>query len=86
MDKASFHGRFVWYDLLTTDPEAALDFYTKAIGWGTEEWQGPMPYTMITAGGNPIGGVMDLPEEAAAAGAPPHWISYVGATDCETSV
>ena len=41
-------GRFVWYDLMTTDLDAAQAFYTKVIGWGTKQWDGPMPYTMWT--------------------------------------
>ena len=28
-------GRFVWYELLTSDPDAAIDFYTSLIGWST---------------------------------------------------
>jgi predicted enzyme related to lactoylglutathione lyase len=28
-------GRFVWYELLTSDPDAAIPFYTKLIGWTT---------------------------------------------------
>jgi len=47
-------------------------------GWGTTEWQGPSPYTMWTAGDTMIGGVMPLPADA---GAPPHWIGYIGAPD-----
>ena len=41
-------GRFVWYDLMTMDPDAAQSFYKELIGWGTEAWDGPMPYTMWT--------------------------------------
>ena len=33
-------GRFVWFDLMTTDVEAAQDFYRQAIGWGTQAWNG----------------------------------------------
>ena len=78
MPETTPRGRFVWYDLMTTDPDAAVGFYTKLIGWGTEAFEGgPMPYTMWTANETPIGGVMPLPKEAAKAGAPPHWLSYV---------
>ncbi len=28
-------GRFVWYELLTSDPDAAIDFYTRLIGWSS---------------------------------------------------
>ncbi len=31
------HGRFVWYELMTTDMEAATGFYTKVVGWGTQD-------------------------------------------------
>jgi predicted enzyme related to lactoylglutathione lyase len=71
-------GRFYWYDLMTTDVEAAKSFYTKLTGWGTTEWEGMgEPYTMWTNGETPLGGIQALPEDARKAGAPPHWLSYV---------
>ena len=80
-------GRFVWYDLMTTDPDAAQAFYTKVIGWGTMQWDGPMPYTMWThAPEAALGGLMALPDEAKAAGAPPHWLAYVSTPDCAATV
>jgi predicted enzyme related to lactoylglutathione lyase len=30
---SSLSGTFVWYELLTTDPAAAADFYTSVVGW-----------------------------------------------------
>jgi predicted enzyme related to lactoylglutathione lyase len=80
-------GRFVWYDLMTSDPKSATAFYTQLIGWGTSEWEGgPMPYTMWTNREKPIGGVMTLPEEAKAAGAPPHWMAYIAVEDVNATV
>jgi predicted enzyme related to lactoylglutathione lyase len=80
------HGRFVWYDLMTTDPQSATSFYTQLIGWGTAPWEGgPEPYTMWTNRETPIGGVMDLPEDAKSAGAPPHWLAYIGVPDTEAT-
>ena len=48
MSETSPRGRFVWYDLLTTDPDRAAEFYTKVAGWGTQDWpgSGAKPYTM----------------------------------------
>ncbi len=70
---ASSLGRFVWYDLNTTDVAAAKDFYTKVVGWTLTEFEGsPEPYTMWTNGENTIGGVAILPEQAKQMGAPPH--------------
>ena len=79
-------GRFVWYDLMTPDPEAAKAFYTAVAGWGTEAWENPgMSYTMWTAGGKPMGGTMKLPDEAVAGGARPHWIAYVDVPDVDAA-
>lgn len=79
-------GKHVWYDLMTTDPDGAKDFYTSVIGWGTQPFEGaPEPYDMWTAGDRPIGGSMELPEEARAAGAPTHWIAYIATPDTEAT-
>ena len=75
-------GRFCWYDLMTPDPGAAEGFYKEIAGWGTDISQASeMPYTMFTNGGKPLGGVMQLPEEARAQGAPPHWLAYIAVPD-----
>ena len=82
MADAADHGRFVWFDLMTGDPVAAVDFYTELVGWSTQPWEGgDAPYTMWSNGDTPLGGVVQLPEEVKATGAPPHWISYVAVAD-----
>jgi hypothetical protein len=79
------HGRFLWYDLMTRDVDAAVAFYTRVIGWGTQPFPNPtMPYTMWTVGDVPMGGVMAMPPEAA--GAPPHWLAYIGSSDVDSTV
>ena len=79
-------GRFLWYDLMTSDPAAAQDFYRGVLGWGTEVFEGAgKPYDMWTRDGQPLGGVMQLPEEAVAAGAPPHWLAYIGTPDVDAT-
>lgn len=81
------HGRFIWYDLMTPDPDGATDFYTQVAGWTETPWEGGEaedgsgPYMMWTAGDQPIGGKMKLPEEAQARGAPTHWLAYVTVPD-----
>jgi predicted enzyme related to lactoylglutathione lyase len=76
-------GRFIWYDLMTTDPARAIEFYTRVTGWGTVQWEGGGPYTMWTNASVPIGGVMQLPPEA---GAPPHWLAYISSPDTDATV
>ena len=44
------HGRFVWYVLMTTDVEAAKEFYTKVIGWSARDASMPgLEYAVFTA-------------------------------------
>lgn len=79
-------GRFVWYELLTKDQEAGTAFYTELIGWGTEIFEaGDQKYTMFTGGNGPLGGVMQLPDEAQKEGAPSHWIGYVDTQDIDAT-
>jgi predicted enzyme related to lactoylglutathione lyase len=86
MSETSPRGRFVWYDLLTTDPGGAEDFYKKVAGWGTQEWSssGAKPYTMWTTENVPIGGVMQMAPEMQGA-MPPHWIGYVAVPNVDDS-
>lgn len=82
---SDFHGKFVWYELMTTDTAEAKDFYRKVVGWSAQD--APMPggaYTMLTAGEVPIGGMMTLSENACAEGARPGWIGYVAVDDVDT--
>jgi predicted enzyme related to lactoylglutathione lyase len=86
MSEQSTRGRFVWHDLMTTDPEAAKDFYTSVMGWGTELWENSgTSYTMWTVGGRPIAGTVTLPAEAVAGGARPHWLAYVDVPDVDAT-
>jgi predicted enzyme related to lactoylglutathione lyase len=73
------HGKFVWYELMTTDAAAATAFYRDVVGWRAHDAGMPdMSYTILTAGETPVGGLMTLPKEAADAGARPGWMGYVG--------
>lgn len=85
MSDGDVRGRFVWYDLMTTDPAASQEFYPALLGWGTQPWEGPMAYTMWTVGGVPMGGTAQLPDEAIAQGAPPHWLPYIGTNDVDAT-
>ena len=81
-----YHGRFVWYELMTTDVAAAKDFYTKVVGWGTKDVStAAVAYTLFTVGQASAGGLMDLPEGARRMGAAPRWIGYVGVDDVDAA-
>ena len=83
---ADTQGRFVWYELMTSDVEAAKSFYTEVIGWKTKAWEGPGDYTMWVAGEFPIGGVMTLPDEVKQMGVPPHWMGHVRVDSADAAV
>jgi predicted enzyme related to lactoylglutathione lyase len=87
MSEENARGRFVWFDLLAPDAEAAKAFYPAVAGWGTQVWEAPgMSYTMWTVGERPMGGIMVMPAEAVAAGGGPHWLAYVSVPDTDATV
>jgi predicted enzyme related to lactoylglutathione lyase len=80
------HGRFVWYELVTTDVRSAKRFYSDVIGWGTQDASGEGPaYTLLTAAGVSVSGVMALPEAARRSGLRPSWVGYVGVDDVDAA-
>ena len=83
---ADRHGHFVWYELLTTDMEAAQAFYGKVVGWGARDASNPgLPYTILTAGSIDVAGLMSLPEEGRRKGATPRWVGYVAVDDIDAT-
>jgi uncharacterized protein len=80
------HGRFVWYELLTTDMTAAKRFYANVVGWGAQDASTPdLTYSLFSAGTAPVSGLMNLPEEARKMGATPRWVGYVGVNDADAA-
>lgn len=86
MADATIRGRFVWHELMTTDTNAAAAFYQKVIGWKTQAWEKDASYNMWVAEHGPVGGLMILPEDAKAMGAPPSWMFYLGTPDIHGTV
>jgi uncharacterized protein len=87
VDMVKHHGRFAWYELLTTDTAAAKAFYHDVVGWGTEDASTPqLDYTRFTAGEIAVGGLMELPEEGRKMGATPRWLGYVAVDDVDGTV
>jgi uncharacterized protein len=81
------HGRFVWYELITTNMEDARAFYANVVGWGARHASMPGPaYSLFTIGDSPVTGLMNLPEDGRRMGVTPHWIGYVGVGDVDAAV
>jgi predicted enzyme related to lactoylglutathione lyase len=72
-------GRFVWFDLMTTDQKKAVEFYKKVVGWTTQDFEGaPQWYPMwMTPDNDMLGGSVALEPEQTKAGIPPHWLGYI---------
>jgi len=71
-------GRFIWHELVTADPDAALDFYARVIGWKAQPWKHDASYRLLMMGRVPMAGLM--------AGTPPHWMPYVAVPDVDATV
>jgi len=79
----SNRGRFVWHELMTTDPDSAVRFYTKVIGWKIQPSPDPS-YRMWATGKGTVGGLMGLPPGAASP--PPNWLPYIAVPDVDATV
>lgn len=79
----SNQGRFTWYELLSTDPKAALDFYAGLNGWSHKKWD--TDYDMWMIGDQPMAGCFQLPSEAQEQGAPTHWVGYIHCDDVDAT-
>jgi len=76
----SEHGTLCWNQLLTSDVDKALAFYSEVLGWT------PIPLDMegsmgISHNGEMIGSAGPLPME----GIPPHWAVYFAVDDCDAT-
>jgi uncharacterized protein len=82
----SSRGRFVWYELMTTDMKAAKAFYANVVGWDTRDVSMPgMAYILFTNAGASVSGLMELPEDTRRMGVKPAWIGYVGVDDVDAT-
>jgi predicted enzyme related to lactoylglutathione lyase len=79
-------SNFVWYELMTTDLDAAGAFYKTVVGWNSEAWdKSEMRYTIVKAGDTAVAGLMTIPAEAAKMGARPAWHGYIHAGDVDAA-
>jgi predicted enzyme related to lactoylglutathione lyase len=82
------HGEFIWYELLTSDPEAAAAFYGAVLGWtcrSAGEASTVATYRIFAAEDADAGGMMPIPAGAAEAGMRPSWIGYIGVDDVDAA-
>ena len=79
---------FFWYELMTTDLDAAEAFYTAVVGWKAEPFDkapGMPRYIVVNSALRGVGGLMTMPEDAAKMGMPPAWVGYIYTKDVDAS-
>ena len=80
-------GRFIWYELMTTDIAAAAEFYGDVVGWSMRSTGTPgVDYRQWSIAGETIGGAMTIPPDAAGHGMRPVWLGYLNVADVDACV
>jgi hypothetical protein len=71
-----------WHELNTWEPEIALAFYGRTLGWQFDP--SPLPdggtYWIARKDNKPVGGVFELTEPDYS-GIPSHWMTYMAVAD-----
>jgi uncharacterized protein len=76
------YGKFVWFELCTSDLARARSFYGELFAWKVEDLpMGSIQYPMIKNGEAMLGGLVPLEEK----GAKSHWISYLSVPNVDAA-
>ncbi len=77
-------AKFIWYELLTTDVDAAQKFYSAVVGWTVHPSTQPgKDYRMFEIAGAFIGGLAKIPDGAPM---PPAWLGYIQVADVDAAI
>jgi uncharacterized protein len=80
-------GTFCLVGLAAADPEPATRFYTSLFGWDSEEVSAGEAgtYTILRRIGKEVAILYRQTPQARAAGASPHWTSYISVEDADAT-
>lgn len=75
------HGHFVWFEIVTPNPDDARAFWTEVGGFTAEhvDMGAPTPYLMLKGPGGTVGGVVAPRMD----GVPPHVTGYLSVDDVD---
>ena len=83
-------GAFIWYELMTSDANAAARFYGAVVGWTIAPEADPkadMDYRMIGRDdGGHAGGMLNLSPDMQSHGAYPVWLPYFHVADVDAAI
>jgi predicted enzyme related to lactoylglutathione lyase len=75
-------GHFVWHELGTSNLSSSREFYGALFRWKFTDYNtGTTPYLLIENEGQPIGGMIKIPEDQSS-----HWIGTLSAESTENVV
>lgn len=81
---------FIWYELMTTDPDGAAAFYGAVVGWkigGKAPAPGGIDYRhILRSDGGSNGGVLALDQAMLDGGARPSWLGYLYVEDVDAAI
>lgn len=84
-------GSFIWYELMTTDADAAAKFYGSVVGWKIPARAAQLPAdardyrSILRSDGGHAGGVLQLTDAMCAGGARPVWLGYLSVKDVDAT-
>ena len=78
-------GALTWFELATTNPESAADFYQKALGVEIKQDENvqEFPYWLMWVGEQMVGGIIQIGEDWGPV--PPNWGVYFGVDDVDAT-
>ncbi len=76
-------GEFCWFECNSRDKAAAQSFYTALIAGEAQDCsQSPFPYAIVSCGGHPALGLMEMGSTFPAE-IPAHWMGYIAVADLD---
>ncbi|HLU68859.1 MAG TPA: VOC family protein [Kofleriaceae bacterium] len=77
------HGKFVWFELVSKDPEKSKAFWTQLIGWTAEpqEMEG-QTFDLVKADGKEVAIIMATDNKKTKS----HWVPFVSVPDVDAAV
>lgn len=84
----TLNGSWIWYEIVTPDPDGAKAFYDAVVGWNIMPTHADNPDYgfIVNADGGMTGGLLRLSKDMTDAGMRPMWLGYIGVDDVDAAV
>ncbi len=83
-EKLMKHGAFSWFELMTSEADAAKKFYGELFNWGLKDMpMNNMNYTVASVDGEDVAGIM--PMAPGTEEMPPAWSLYITVDDVDAT-